>query len=177
ALDARTIGDVKEDPKKPEYAPATHAIAVSSDGYSLRFGLEAFIEPSTRTGRRFARPAKTAEIVAIKMIHGDETALAASTQRRVMVCPVEEVNYLSGPGKGVMLIKLARDDRLIGFTVATDDRDTLTVKTSMGGEQRINTARYEVTGRGGKGREVIKKGSLIEVVHEEASVSAMLGEQ
>ncbi|MDP6153219.1 MAG: DNA gyrase C-terminal beta-propeller domain-containing protein, partial [Phycisphaeraceae bacterium] len=162
---------------KPEYAPATHAIAVSSDGYSLRFGLEAFIEPSTRTGRRFARPAKTAEIVAIKMIHGDETALAASTQRRVMVCPVEEVNYLSGPGKGVMLIKLARDDRLIGFTVATDDRDTLTVKTSMGGEQRINTARYEVTGRGGKGREVIKKGSLIEVVHEEASVSAMLGEQ
>ncbi len=177
ALDARTIGDVKEDPKKPEYAPATHAIAVSSDGYSLRFGLEAFIEPSTRTGRRFARPAKTAEIVAIKMIHGDEIALAASTQRRVMVCPVEEVNYLSGPGKGVMLIKLARDDRLIGFTVATDDRDTLTVKTSMGGEQRINTARYEVTGRGGKGREVIKKGSLIEVVHEQASVPAMLGEQ
>ena len=34
------------------------------------------------------------------------------------------------------------------------------MKTSLGGEQRINTGRYEMTGRGGKGHEVIKRGTL-----------------
>jgi len=66
----------------------------------------------------------------------------------------------------VVLIKLGDDDALIGFKVARDDRDTLVVKTSGGGEQRINTAKYESTQRGGKGREVIKRGSLTEVVLE-----------
>ena len=32
-----------------------HAMAVTSDGYSLRFSLRAFVEPSTRSGRRYAR--------------------------------------------------------------------------------------------------------------------------
>ena len=41
------------------------ALAVTSDGYSLRFGLEAFVEPSTRTGRRYARAAEGAEVVGV----------------------------------------------------------------------------------------------------------------
>ena len=40
--------------------PPVHALAVTSDGYSLRFSLEPFVEPSTRAGRRYARPSRTA---------------------------------------------------------------------------------------------------------------------
>jgi hypothetical protein len=36
----------------------------------------------------------------------------------------------------------------------------------MGGEQRINTAKYETSSRGGKGREVVKRGTLTEVIVE-----------
>jgi DNA gyrase subunit A len=79
---------------------------------------------------------------------------------------VDEINYLAGPGKGVLLIKLGDDDAVLAMRVARDDRDTLTVKTSMGGEQRINTARFKPTGRGGKGHEVVSRGTLTEVVHE-----------
>jgi DNA gyrase subunit A len=82
----------------------------------------------------------------------------------VLLCPVEEVNYLSGPGRGVLLVKLSDDDRLLGFRAAAGERDTLTVRTSIGGEQRINTAKYEISGRGGRGREIIKRGELIEIV-------------
>ena len=74
-----------------------------------------------------------------------------AVSRRVLLCKADEINFLSGPGKGVLLIKLEKDDRLMGVIVATDERDTLTVKTSTGGEQRLNTGRYKVTGRGGKG--------------------------
>jgi hypothetical protein len=35
----------------------------------------------------------------------------------------------------------------------------------MGGEQRLNTGRYKVTGRGGKGHEFVSRGQIVEVIH------------
>src|SRR5687767_14778659 len=54
SLDPRISGDIT--PKKEGAVPKVHAIAVTSDGYSLRFGLDGLVEPSTRSGRRYARP-------------------------------------------------------------------------------------------------------------------------
>ncbi len=109
-------------------------------------------------------------------MHGQETVIAASRDGRGLLCAMEEVNYLAGPGKGVMLMKLGKDDRLLGFKCSVGDRDTLTVKTSLGGEQRLNTGRYETTSRGGKGREIIKRGQFIAVVPEEPPVPVLLEE-
>src|SRR5206468_10219584 len=60
SLDPRVAGQIaatsrpgSSDPGEPK----VHAVAVTSDGYSLRFSLEPFVEPSTRAGRRFARVA------------------------------------------------------------------------------------------------------------------------
>ena len=167
-LDPRTIGDIEEDPQRPEYAPPIHAVAVTSDGYCFRFGLEPFVEPSTRNGRRYARPAKGAQVIGVASIHGAETMVAVTKNARALLCPCEEVTYLSGPGKGVKLIRLAKEDSLLGFRAAIDDRDTLTVKTSLGGQQRINTARYEVSSRGGKGRLLLKRGFLTGILAEES---------
>src|SRR3954451_6898441 len=50
------------DEKKPDAAPKIHGLAVTSDGYALRFGLDAFREVSTRSGRRYARPSEGAEV-------------------------------------------------------------------------------------------------------------------
>jgi DNA gyrase subunit A len=168
SLDPRAIGDIQEDPNS-DYCPYTHLLGATSDGFAFRLGLGAFAERSTKSGRRFARPAKGAEVIGAAAVHGHETIIAATKGRRAILCSVEEVNYLSNPGKGVQLIKLGADDRLLGVCAAASDRDTLTVKTSMGGEQRINTGKYEVTGRGGKGREIIKKGSLTEIVPQPVS--------
>jgi DNA gyrase subunit A len=178
SLDPRSIGEIKAAKEGAE--PATHALAVSSDGFALRFGLEPFVEPSTRAGRRYARPRprkeKPSEIVGVEVVHGRETVIAATREARAILCPAKEVNFLAGAGKGVTLIKLGGEDRVLGFRVAMDDRDTLTAKTSMGGEQRINTGRYEVTGRGGKGREIIKRGQFVAVVAEEATAPVLLEE-
>ena len=166
SLDPRAIGDIQEEPGS-EYAPETHAVAVSSDGFALRFGLEPFVEPSTRNGRRYARPKSGAEITGVAKIHGDETLLTASVQCRAMVCPVDEINYLSGPGKGVMLIKLAPDDHLLGFKASDTDRDLLRVRTHRGAEKTISTAKYRTTGRGGKGVEIQKNGRLSAIIRND----------
>jgi DNA gyrase subunit A len=163
SLDPRVAPDIA--PRKPGEVPRWHAVAVTSDGYSLRFGLDGFVEPSTRAGRRFARPSEGVEVVGVAKIDGSETIIAATTQARAMLCKVEEVNFLSGPGKGVILIKLnPGDDRVLGFIASTGDRDLLTVETSRGAEQTISTTKYEVTGRGGKGRELLQRGQFTRIV-------------
>ena len=70
-----------------------------------------------------------------------------------------------GSGRGVILIKIdGAKDRLLGFIASRGDRDLMVVETSRGAEQTISTAKYEVTARGGKGRELLQRGSFTRVV-------------
>ena len=166
SLDPRVAGNIAA--KKEGVAPPVHAIAVTSDGYSLRFSLESFVEPSTRAGRRYARPANDVEVVGVAKITGAEIVIAATHDARAILCRADEVNYLSGPGRGVILIKLAsKDDHVLGFIASTGDRDLMRVETSRGGEQTISTTKYEVTGRGGKGRELLQRGQFTRVIPNE----------
>jgi len=163
SLDPRVVGNIT--PKKEGEAAPVHAVAVTSDGYALRFGLEALVEPSTRAGRRFARPAAGADVTGVARITGDETLITATAEARGLLCLADEVNYLSGPGRGVILIKLStKTDRVLGFIASGGDRDLLTVETSRGAEQTISTGKYERTGRGGKGRELLQRGQFTRIV-------------
>ena len=100
-----------------------------------------------------------------RALTGGEIVIAATREARAILCKVDEVNFLSGPGRGVILIKLTSDDdRVLGFIASTGDRDLLTVETSRGAEQTISTAKYEVTGRGGKGRELLQRGQFTKIV-------------
>jgi DNA gyrase subunit A len=163
SLDPRVAGEITA--RKEGAEPKVQAIAVTSDGYSLRFSLEPFVEPSTRAGRRFARTAEGAEVVGVSRIAGGEILIAATREARGLLTRADEVNFLSGPGRGVILIKLdSKQDRVLGFIASSGDRDLLTVETSRGAEQTISTAKYEVTGRGGKGRELLQRGQFTRVV-------------
>ena len=164
SFDPRAIGDMKEDPKDPDVCPDIHGFAASSNGYALRFTLAGFAEPSTRSGRRFARCSAGASIVGVEAIDGDETILAISAACRAVVCPADEVNYLSGPGKGVMLIKLAKTDQLLGFKASRGERDLLLVETNRGAKKTISTVKYRTTSRGGKGNEIQKNGKIAKIV-------------
>ena len=175
SLDPRVAGTIAS--ATAETPPPVHAVAVTSDGYSLRFSLEGFVEPSTRAGRRYARVGDGAEVVGVARVTGDEILIAATRQARAMLCRVDEVNFLSGPGRGVILIKLQKeDDRLLGFIASTGDRDLLTVETTRGAEQTISTAKYGTTGRGGKGRELLQRGEFVRVLPQAPELPAPKGE-
>ena len=59
-------------------------VAATSDGYALRFSLEPLVEPSTRAGRRFARPSAEAEILGVARITGDEVLIAATAEESIL---------------------------------------------------------------------------------------------
>jgi DNA gyrase subunit A len=163
SLDPRVAGNISA--RKEGEAPPVHAVAVTSDGYSLRFSFEPFVEASTRAGRRYARPSQGVEVVGVARLTGDEILIAATREARALLCRADEVNYLSGPGKGVILIKLTgAEDRVLGFVASSGDRDLLRVETSRGSEQTVSTAKYEITGRGGKGRELLQRGQFTRII-------------
>jgi DNA gyrase subunit A len=175
SLDPRAIGEIKA--KREGEEPPIQAIAVTSDGYSLRFAVDAFVEPSTRAGRRYARTGAGAEVVAVGRTTGDEAVIVATADARALICKANDVNFLSGPGRGVILIKVRfPDDKVIGAMVSSGDRDLMTVETNRGAEQTISTAKYEITGRGGKGRELLQRGGFVKVLPAEVTVPSLNGE-
>jgi DNA gyrase subunit A len=145
-------------------------VAGTSDGLAFGIGIAPFIEPSTRTGRRYARVAEGVQVVGVSLVRGKETVIAATKEGRALLCGLDEVTYLSGAGKGVILVKLADDsDALVGFKATASEQDALVLETSLGGEQRITIGKFERSGRGGKGRDVIKRGKLVRAIIETPS--------
>jgi len=170
SLDPRVIGDVSEREGK---RPLTYGVAATSDGYSLAFGLSPFLEPSTRAGRRFAKPADGAEVVGAGKASGKEVTICATKQGRALLSPADEINYLSGPGKGVVLVKLDdKNDALVGFIVAKDKSQSLVLESSAGGERSVSPGDYKPTGRGGKGHEVLKRGTFVRAIPQAPAVPA-----
>ncbi len=173
SLDPRVAKKIEA--KKEGDVPPVHAIGITSDGYAMRFSLQPYVEVSTRSGRRYARTAEGAEVVNVGLTTGEETVIAATANARAMLAKAEEINFLSGPGRGVILIKLNDDDKVIGAIVSSGDRDLMTVETTRGGEQTISTTKYEITGRGGKGKELMQRGGFTRVVPGEVAVPVIEG--
>lgn len=136
------------------------AVALATDGRGLRFDPAGFAEPSHRTGRKFARLHQGEEVVGVEPIRGEETLIAVTRAGRALLCPVEQVPFLAGPGRGARVIKVARDDRLLGFALG----EALTVVRDTGTELRVTTRKYRVTRRGGRGFALIRRGNLERVV-------------
>ncbi len=174
SFDPRATPDLGSAKDAEGEIPKNHAIAVSSSGYGLRFALHPYAEPSTRVGRRFARTKQGEEIVGVSIIQGEEVLVTASRNGRALLCKVEEVNFLSGPGRGVRVIKVDKTDRVLSFDVSTRPREGLVVIRDGGKRIPILPGNYRVTSRGGKGFEVVKRGSLEEIERRALSLPDFL---
>jgi DNA gyrase subunit A len=158
----RVVGALSLDPRlrKPE-----KLVAVTKDGLGLRFLLEGHTEVSTRAGRRYAKTGEGDELIGVQPV-GEKDLLAVLTEKTsALVCKALEVNELQGPGKGVMVIKLEESDRVVEFlTAAPGQKDkVIEFETQKGRKLSLSPAKYEVTGRGGKGHEMSRKDAVKEV--------------
>ncbi len=167
SLDPRFIGKIGNAGMPEGKVPKCHLLAVSSSGFTARIGLFHFAEPSTRSGRKFMRLRQGEQVVGIHIVDGKETVLLATQQGRVTLFDAGEVNYLSGPGRGVVGIKIAAGDRVLGTGVSRRSSDKLRCFTTGGRKVDVTTRAYRVSSRGGKGVEVIKRGGLSRVERPE----------
>ena len=164
----KVVGAVVTDPRSLPEAPEGAEdlgwplmLAVTRKGKCLRFPLAPHATPSTKSGRRYARLAKRGDgVVAVVVTVGHENVCLASHKARCLIFPVDEVNVLSGAGKGVQAIKLGDGDYVLGYDLATAARQGCEVETNRGAGIIVRTTKYEVTRRGGRGRQMLKRGTL-----------------
>ena len=151
-------------PASKEDPPGPYLLFVTKDGLTARTPLEPYRVESTKVGRRYARLNDGDRVVMIAILMGDEESIfLASADGHVIHFPVNEINILSGVGKGVIGIKLADDDKCLGGALISRKSQMLQVETS--GEKILEfTGRYETVSRGGKGFEAVKRSSLTRVI-------------
>ncbi len=153
----RVIGALSLDPRLPI---PTQMVGVSKDGYGMRFSLDPHKEVSTRSGRRFAKAGQGDEIIGVAPCTEKDLLAVVTKNTNALVCKVAEVNELAGPGRGVTVIKTADDDGVVAFLCTSKKDAEITLETTKGKALKLTPGRYEVTGRGGKGREMSKKDTV-----------------
>src|SRR5229473_1087779 len=150
----RVVGGLSLDPRLPR---PEKLVGVSRRGYGLRFPLAPHAELSTRAGRRYARPGKDDELIGVVPAE-DRDLLAVVTQSsHALVCKVKEINELAGPGRGVTVIKVPAGDQVIAFLCTTDKEQRIELESGKGKKVSLGVKTYELSARGGKGREMVKK--------------------
>jgi DNA gyrase subunit A len=137
-------------------------LAVSARGFGQRFALEPHKQVSTRAGRRYARPAEGDEIIGAVGCGDKDIVVVATRGGHVLTCKASDINLLENPGKGVTVIKVDEDDRVIGFLSASHKNQTLVVETERGGKKfELPADPRKATARGGKGHEIVKRANLV----------------
>ncbi|MCA9676940.1 MAG: DNA topoisomerase IV subunit A [Kofleriaceae bacterium] len=135
-------------------------LAVSANGYGLRFAITPYRDETTKAGRRYARPADGDEIVGVVGCGDADVVVAATRGGHVLVCKADEINKLEGPGRGVTVIKTDADDQVIGFLASADKKERLVVETEGGKRFELAADPHKTVARGGKGNQIIKRSAL-----------------
>jgi DNA gyrase subunit A len=163
-LEVPPLEEESEEPEPP------YAIAVTRGGLALRFSLRGHREPSTRSGRKFTRPKQGDEVIYVAPVFEEDCITCVTKQRRALVCEAEDVSLLAGAGRGVMLIKLQKDDEVLAARVLSYDDDVLIAKREGGSEYRITLRKYEVVSRGGKGFQLFTRGAVEGEAYQEPEI-------
>jgi DNA gyrase subunit A len=141
--------------------PGPYILAATQGGLVARLPFQPYREESTKAGRRFMR-LNDGDRVVLATIVGEETSIfLAAESGHVIHFPINEINVLSGPGKGVIGIKLDDDDKCLGGALIGNRRaDACVVTTSGGKTLELRKGAYASTHRGGRGYEVVKRSTI-----------------
>jgi len=127
-------------------------------------GMGLFCRPelteTTRNGRRIARTRDGDEVVVVGPGEGD-TITAVTSGGKLLCFAAEELPELSGAGRGVILMRLDDDDRLVGAVCHARDQLPIAVAED-GTERRFQTP--EVAHRAQKGRKTLARFKPVELV-------------
>jgi DNA gyrase subunit A len=144
-------------------------LLATAQGMGFRFRPN--LEETTRSGRKVARLSDDDEVVSVELVHSGR-AVCVSAAGKMLAFPVEDVSELSGPGRGVILLRLDEDDSLIGAVTPSPGQGVIVTK-SDGDDRAVRLKDIPLGHRAGKGQRVIKRMTLVSVrgVVEEEGVT------
>ena len=149
----------KGDPAGP------YLLVVTARGMTLRLPLAPFRAPSNKLGRMYVKLNEADRVVMAHVLRPEEKSLfLVSRNGHILHFALDEINLLSGIGKGVIGIKIEDDDdQCLGGFLVTRPSDAFQVETS-GGRTMDFTGRQELASRGGKGHAAVKRTTFTRIV-------------
>jgi DNA gyrase subunit A len=148
----------------PKGAPPAAILVATARGFGFRATPD--LSETTRAGRRVARVADSDEVVSIEPVLGKAVVVAAASGRMLRF-PLAEVAELSGPGRGVTLMKPDADSRIVG-ALALPDKAAFLAVTPEGTERKLAMSEVPAGRRAGKGQKVVKRGGVAAIKREDA---------
>ncbi len=154
-------------PPSPLQAPGERGPALLlATARGLGFRFEPNVEETTRNGRKIARLSVDDEVITIQPVSGGRT-VCATAAGYMLAFPTEDITELSGAGRGVILMRLEKDDHLVGV-VTSEPGAGVTVINKDGKERKIPLRDIPLGKRAGKGRRVVKRSVLVGVLQNGA---------
>jgi DNA gyrase subunit A len=144
--------------------PGPHILVVTAQGQTMRTPLSPYRLASTKAGRRYARLNDGDRVVMVTVIGEQDSIFLASVGGHVIHFPIDQINILSGVGKGVIGIKLEEGDTCLGGALISSRHDALVVETAGGKTLEFRKGKYGLTSRGGKGFEAVKRTTFLRVI-------------
>ncbi|HWP66330.1 MAG TPA: DNA topoisomerase IV subunit A [Candidatus Limnocylindria bacterium] len=139
-----------------DVAARAPVLVATARGFGFR--TQPDLSETTRAGRRLARVADGDEVVSVQPILG-KTVVVAASNGKMLRFPVADVAELSGPGRGVTLLKPGEGERVVG-ALALGDKDAFIAVTPEGNERKLAVADVPAGRRAGKGQKVVKRGGV-----------------
>jgi DNA gyrase subunit A len=140
---------------EPEVQPAV--LVATARGYGFRATPD--LSETTRAGRKLARVADSDAVVAVEPVRGP-VVVVATERGRMLRFALAEVAELSGPGRGVILLRPEPGDQVVG-AVAVGRKGRVVAVLADGGERAVSVDDVPAGRRGGKGGRVVKRGQLV----------------
>jgi len=148
----------------PKTTPPAMILVATARGFGFRATPD--LSETTRAGRRVARVADGDEVVSIEPVHGKAVVVAASSGKMLRF-KLDEVAELSGPGRGVTLMKPDADSKIVG-ALALPEKGRFVAVTSEGTERSFGVGEVAAGHRAGKGQKVVKRGGVTAIRRVEA---------
>ena len=142
-------------------APQESPLYLLATSQGMGFQFRPNFEETTRNGRKVARLADDDKVVSVQPVSGGRV-VCVTTSGRMLAFPIEDVNELTGPGRGVILMRQDANDQLIG-AVTTIPGHGVTVINTEGNERAVPLKEIPLGQRAGKGQRVIKRMTLVSV--------------
>ena len=133
---------------------------LAATGRGMGFFFQPDLSETTKNGRRFARLKDEDEVITVTPAQG-ETITAATTAGKVLVFSAAELTELSGPGRGVILMRVDKKDRLVGALCHTADQTPIAVAED-GTERRFHPPAPGK--RAQSGRKALKRFKAVELI-------------
>ena len=167
SLDPRSLAVVEANKGDKDASAGPLAVALTKQGFALRFSLAGHREPSTKNGRKITRLKDDDEVVGVYLLpeqasgflitaHSDGSAFAVNS---------DELALLSSPGRGSVAVKLAPKAEVIGGKVADAlSGDALVALTPKGTRYEIDAKKVRGA-RGGRAKTLVKSSGFSAVEH------------